>query len=268
MEQTTTATKKWFSSLLSHHNLKLIQAASGSAFGTFAVLHLGNIFAAHFDEPTFNEIERILRYYYQNPVIEPLLIIGSLGVHVISSYALVYHRIKKPKELKSPVPLSERLHRWAGYVLTATVPLHILGTRLPVFLFGKEYASDFSAVSYSLVISPFLAYPYLFLLGTAGLYHVVFGGLKAIDRFFGTAAAKKTTGSKLFLPTIGALSVAVLSSLLAFGGVYFPITLQSFGRWYNYLNEVSRRLAIRILPLFTKRCKHIGPRKAPSEYRR
>jgi hypothetical protein len=116
------------------------QAASGSAFGTFALLHLGNIAAAHFQASGFNSVERIVRctsnflflkyvvfllgslghslhcrYYYQNPILEPLLIIGSLGIHAISSYILVYRRWTKPTNLqKEPLNLSEILHRLTG----------------------------------------------------------------------------------------------------------------------------------------------------------
>lgn len=239
MAEKSKSTEKSLSTFFSTHNLKLIQAASGSAFGTFALLHLGNIAAAHFQASGFNNVERIVRYYYQNPILEPLLIIGSLGVHAISSYILVFRRWKKQKNAQTePVDLSETLHRLSGYFLSVSVPIHALATRLPSLLYGPDYSADFSLISFTLRAYPWFFYPYFYLLGSSGLYHAVFGGLKSIDRFFRVSVSKKIVTNKFFLPVIGALSLVICSALLAFGGVYFNIPKNSFSLWKKLFEDL------------------------------
>jgi hypothetical protein len=128
--------------------------------------------------------------------------------------------------------------------------------------------------SFLLRAYPLFFYPYFFLLSASGLYHATYGGIKSIDRFFGTSVSKKTLRSKYFVPLLGAISLIFCSgegqtqlisrslslslsrssplccvlngrcffcfclALLAFGGVYFNVPKDSFPLWQRFFEKL------------------------------
>jgi len=158
-------------SLISEPTLIKIQAGSGVVFSTFLSLHLTNTIVSHNGQLFYDEIQRIFRTYYQNPIIEPV-ILGSLAVHLSSCFLRFIRRKKndnklnnkleeakinnKPnivQEVKDIIKLSEpvpslKVHRLTGYILSAFVGGHIIACRILPLLINDK--ADFTLMSFSL----------------------------------------------------------------------------------------------------------------------
>lgn len=61
------------------------------------------------------------------------------------------------------------------------------------------------------------------MLGSAGLYHLCYGLLKASDLLFGGSVLTKATKSKWFVGTVAVGLALLLSSVYAFSGGYFDV---------------------------------------------
>eukprot|EP01089_Gocevia_fonbrunei_P013513 TRINITY_DN3470_c0_g1_i1.p1 TRINITY_DN3470_c0_g1~~TRINITY_DN3470_c0_g1_i1.p1 ORF type:complete len:301 (+),score=31.67 TRINITY_DN3470_c0_g1_i1:47-949(+) len=72
--------------------LRAIQAGSGLAFSSFMSLHLANFYISPLGYLGYDEVQKILRRFYQNKYVEYSVIFGSLAIHITSSIALVVQR--------------------------------------------------------------------------------------------------------------------------------------------------------------------------------
>ena len=113
---------------ISNHTLRAVQSISGMTFSTFLTLHLANQWTAPLGSLWYDEVMALLRKVYQNKFVEPVLIFGSIGVHMAASGILIYRRTNKTvhrdeKEVeqspspKVSIPLHLKLHRLSGYIL-------------------------------------------------------------------------------------------------------------------------------------------------------
>jgi succinate dehydrogenase/fumarate reductase cytochrome b subunit len=199
-----------------------LQAISGLAFSIFLLMHLANTLAALRGPAAYDGLQRVLRLYYQNPLVEILGIAVALTVHVTASIVRIRMRRagSTPGEATATPPLRMRLHRYSAYYLLVFIVGHIGATRGPQLLYG--IAPGFAGLSFTLTHYGFYFYPYYALLALAGLYHGVNGILLAL----GTLAVRvppvlrKGPG---FVTPIAIVGVGLLVSLLALGGVLFPI---------------------------------------------
>jgi hypothetical protein len=216
-----------------------IQALSGAFFGLFVVAHLYNHAIAHFGVEAYTKLQHQLRTVYQNPIVEAL-IFASLGVHMLSNAILITRRWKReadPKAVRN-ISFSQKLQRWSGYLLGAVIVGHIFATRFQQTLFNPELDGDFALATYTLVHNGAFFFPYYFLFGSLGLFHLSFGFLKAFDLILGTRIHRKITESAAFyfLMTVG--SALIMSILLAFAGYYFDVQSPRVDLWvrhYDYL---------------------------------
>src|SRR4051812_35866494 len=90
-----------------------IQALSGVALSAFLSLHLANTASAIVSAGSYDAFQAVARHFYQNVLVEVLLVAVALAVHVAASLTLVRRRNSER------APLELRLHRYSGYILLA-----------------------------------------------------------------------------------------------------------------------------------------------------
>ena len=155
------------------------QALSGLVFGAFLALHLANAAAGAFGEGGYNAFLARARLFYQFPLVE---LIGVAGAAlVLASYGVrraLARRRRARAGSRAPAPAWLRLHRASGWILLLALPGHALATRGPgLFL---DLPADFSFLRFSLQTWPFFMAPYYVVLYSAGVYHLLHGGLLAL----------------------------------------------------------------------------------------
>jgi len=247
-------------SLISEPTLIKIQAGSGVVFSTFLSLHLTNTIVSNNGQLFYDEIQRIFRTFYQNPIIEPV-ILGSLAVHLSSCFLRFIRRNKNDKklnnkleeakinnkpeivqEIKDIIKLSEpvpslKVHRLSGYTLSVFVGGHIVAARIIPLIFNDK--ADFTLMSFSLEHWPLLFYPYFFVLGSSGVYHMAHGLVQAKQVLISSKNDwRKTTESTIFRVLVGITAISVASGILAFGGKYFSVNKSRYDVWYKLYNTI------------------------------
>lgn len=117
----TTATTTWDTPKI-ESRLRRAQAIAGSLFAIFVLLHLSNIALAPLGIEIFNGYQQTIQKFYQQPVIELLIVLGPLIAHAIAGIWLFLLRRSNPATHQRP--WHSRLHSWAGCLLL----LFIIGT--------------------------------------------------------------------------------------------------------------------------------------------
>jgi succinate dehydrogenase/fumarate reductase cytochrome b subunit len=196
--------------------LARIQAGSGLAFFVFLALHLANTMLASFGAGAYDGLQRTLRPLYQAPVLEGSLIGLALIVHVTAGVKRM--RLRGPA--RKPPTLRLRLHRLSAYFLSLFIVGHILATRGASLGFGVS--PEFAGVSWAMLKAPLFFFPYYTLLALTGLYHGVHGSLLALGVLGVRVPAWLQRGPTFWLP-VGASAVLLIASVLAFGGMLFPV---------------------------------------------
>ncbi|MBO6557230.1 MAG: hypothetical protein JJ934_15015 [Pseudomonadales bacterium] len=192
--------------------LRKTQAIAGAFFSVFVLLHLSNIALAPLGVETFNNYQRLLRQFYQNPIIELFIVIGPILVHAAAGVWLFILRRKQSTRQR---PLLSRLHSWAGCFLLTFIFGHIAAVRGPSFIMGVF--PEFDGVAFSLWYLPYYFYPYYFLLAMAGFYHAT-NGLRALAARSGYVISQK---AQINATVLAGLWIAV--SLLSFGGLFVEV---------------------------------------------
>jgi succinate dehydrogenase/fumarate reductase cytochrome b subunit len=215
---------------LSEYTLFRIQAGSGILFATFLVLHLSNTILASAGQTTYDAYQGALRWYYQFPLVEIAVVVGSATVHAWAGITRGLRRVRKfldPESKRFVPPLRARLHRWCGYIILLILPGHISGTRMPGLMEGLP--ADFSFVYFSIKNWPWFFYPYLLLYGVAASYHLIHGLLISLGVIGlpspGRAMDEK---SRPFWTAFVALSLLVIFGILALGGNLFAPNTDRF----------------------------------------
>ena len=193
-----------------------VQAASGLVLALFVGLHLINVLLANFGPDVFVSVQRSLRIMYQHPAFELTAIAAALIIHVTVGVIRARRRRRDPTTAgPRPAPAwPVRINRWAAYFLIATVFGHALATRGPSLVY--DVYPEFSGISFSLWWRPWLFYPYYFLLGTCGFYHLVFGVTLALGSLRLVRLRTLRPGSLWAIMVVS--TIAMVGALLAFGG--------------------------------------------------
>eukprot|EP01118_Nematostelium_gracile_P005688 TRINITY_DN1806_c0_g1_i5.p1 TRINITY_DN1806_c0_g1~~TRINITY_DN1806_c0_g1_i5.p1 ORF type:complete len:300 (+),score=35.61 TRINITY_DN1806_c0_g1_i5:458-1357(+) len=185
------------------------QAGSGLVFGSFLSLHMINIYSVHFGESVYNTIQDLLRFYYRNPFIEPIVVFGSLGVHLCSAMGYIVAREQhKPKNVNIVEGHVRKLHRYTGYILVGLTLPHIWMTR------SQPNINTSSNKTLMSIFHMILAF--------SGVYHMSYGYLKAARIFefippLGLQNKHKILHFDNWIKLNGIVSV---SSVLVLNGVY------------------------------------------------
>lgn len=192
--------------------LRRVQAVAGALFSIFVLLHLSNIALAPFGIEAFNAYQRVIRTFYQQPVIELIIVIGPLLAHVIAGIWLFVLRHGQPPKQR---PLLARMHSWAGCFLLLVIFGHIAAVRGPSFF--ADVFPEFQGLAFSLWYLPYYFYPYYFLLALAGFYHAT-NGLRTLAARKGVVIGRSVQTNATI---VAAIWVAV--SLLSLGGVLVQV---------------------------------------------
>jgi hypothetical protein len=207
-----------------------IQAGSGLLFATFLVLHLSNTILASAGQTTYDSFQNTVRWYYQFPPVEIIVVIGSATVHAWAGLLRIFRRTKKffdPKVQRFVPPLRMRLHRWCGYIILLIIPGHISGTRVPGLLEGLP--ADFSFVYFSIKYWPWVFYPYLLIYGVSAAFHLTHGTLLALGVFGVKLPRWAMEGkSKPFWTAFVAFSLLINVGIFALGGNLFTPNTERF----------------------------------------
>lgn len=214
---------------------KRLQALSALVLVFFFFLHALTIAATALDLAAFDLVLESVRGLYRP--LEWLLVFLPLGLHLLASAVLAFKR----KELgrSSLVGLS-------GAALLVLGGLHVAVMRLMPM--SARFSASSSYVAYTLESWPLLATLTLVLLGGAGIVHVAWGGLAAIQELGGfkgaTERALRITGwtwvlllSLLLAPGVGRL-------LLEKGNAdpsYYPTYQRLFAKVVPFLNPGNPR---------------------------
>ena len=215
-----------------------IQAISGLVFATFLILHLVNMAIAMFGQVAYDSFQRAMRWYYQFPVAEIVVVLAASVVHIAAALTRVIRRRRagKNSHKKIKLPLRVRLHRYSGYFIVVVFIGHVVATRGPSLLLGKLV--DMSYLSYSIAILPLFFYPYYMLLGIAGLYHLTNGVIFAL-RVLNVRLPKGATAprSHLFWIWISLCGIIVLVSVLSISGNIFDLDTSRFDEWKMFASR-------------------------------
>jgi succinate dehydrogenase/fumarate reductase cytochrome b subunit len=217
---------------LDERTLIRIQAASGLLFAAFLTLHLLNTILAARGQATYDGYQRVVRWFYQFPLVEIVVVLGAGLVHLGAGAVRILRRRRRARSGQSHEArptLRVRLHRYSGYYLGLMFMGHAIATRGPGLI---GHPADFSFLTFSLRQLPVIFYTYYALFVVAGIYHLVHGvlvGLRVLSvRLPGSATAPR---SKPFWAFVGVTSAAGLVGVMALGGTFFTVDTHRFPEW-------------------------------------
>lgn len=220
---------------MSTAKLLRIQAISGIVFSLFVAVHMLNTAFALGGPESYNAFQRAARVFYQNPLVEIVLLLIPLGVH----FAAALLRLERSGFRRPHLPWRARLHRYTGYYLLTVIVGHIAATRGPSLV--KDFHPEFAGLSFSLWWVPALFYPYYALFVLSALYHA-FNGLVIALRTFGLSVPQALRSGPGFWVPLAGCALALCLSILALGGVLFEIpdpTNNDYARMWHGLVGVD-----------------------------
>lgn len=220
---------------ISDKALVRVQAWSGLAFATFLVLHLANMAAAVLGAAAYDGFMRVMRFYYQFPLVEIVCVLSAAIVHMGAGVTRIVRRRKHRANAAKP-SLRVRLHRYSGYFMMLAFAGHVSATRLPS-LYGETV--DFTFINFSLTYAGIFFFPYYVLLATSGLYHMTHGGIAAL-RIVGARLPKGATSarSRVFWGwAMACVTVAVLG-VLALGGLLYEAEQSRAAEWMTFYEDL------------------------------
>ena len=163
---------------------KVVQKYSAIAFSGFLTLHLSNTIVGAVSQSLYDTYQSYLRQVYRPNWLlgrsaEYVCILTPLAVHIICGIIRMSRRSFNESKyatwmeyLKSKLSNPLQLHRYAGWVLTSIVPIHVIATR-----FFYPIDSDFSQVTHSMEKKPgaLVMLPYYTAMLLAGVFHYSYG---------------------------------------------------------------------------------------------
>ncbi|MEM7310118.1 MAG: hypothetical protein AAF682_25810 [Planctomycetota bacterium] len=215
------------------------QALSGLVFGAFLAIHLANTIAGAFGEEAYNRFMAAARGWYQ---IAPVEILGvGLSALAHGYYGIrraLRRRARRRSGAADAAPGWLRLHRASGWVLLLVIVGHVAATRGPALL--EDLPAEFSLLRFSLESWPLLMWPYYFLLFSAGTYHLLHGGLIALNVIgVRTGAPTARWARALLLAALLAGSAGVLSM----GGVWGEADNSNYAAYRDIYERYAPLLA-------------------------
>ncbi|TPX59159.1 hypothetical protein PhCBS80983_g02634 [Powellomyces hirtus] len=250
--------------------LAVIQQTSGLLFSSFSVLHLSGHLLATFSFAWADAALYTSRVFYQNPIVEPLVIGVALCGHIGSSVARILIRLRRQKNARTvknesqrkeePAPSQAsayptqsvavkelRWHRYTGYVLTAFIGGHLIATRLtPINVFDDPPIVDLTWITTTLNGNlRFLFFPYYAVFGTAGIYHTAYGIQQSVRMLrMSRKSVKPGTWTKLMYTS----GILMTTALLAIAGTFETIPIPLASKWKE-LDDGITKAALGLLRL-------------------
>lgn len=149
-----------------------VQTISAVTFSGFLVLHLAAPIGAGLGLDA-SGIMLLTREYYQTPLLEPILVWGSLGAHIASSMV---------RRAILGVPKKPSLHSATGWLLVPMTLAHSVTHRiLPAWKGISPALLSYQFVSHGLVESPFVSVAIYGTMILAALHHGIAGARSLIS---------------------------------------------------------------------------------------
>ncbi len=101
---------------------------------TFGFLHLGNHWLTPLGPATHGAVQRVLRWIYQNPVCEPLLLL-SIALQAVTGVALWLQTRPRPGVEQ---PLLRKYRRWSGAYLSFFLVAHTAAALIQRWVVGLD----------------------------------------------------------------------------------------------------------------------------------
>lgn len=218
-----------------YRTLVRVQALSGLLFAVFVLLHLGNHVAGVLGGVQLHRrLQSAFRWYYQQPLLELGAVVGAAAVHALAGVLLMYRRRQQPAATKTTaVPRPLQWHRWAAWMLLVFVPGHVLATRLAPLVAGVTAGADITFAAAAFDVSWFF-YPYYTVLAAFGLYHALYGAVRACRTLGWSAVVRPapapTARAWLLLLALG-LAVGALAVSWMSGALRGPLPVDRAGDW-------------------------------------
>jgi hypothetical protein len=222
---------------------KQLNAASGLAFGSFMVLHLGCHASLNLSWEKANANLHHARIIYQNPVFEILLFV-VLMVHMASNVVLYTNRQKIHKAVafsssttsskkeagakETQGTLELKAHRVAGIIQALSIFGHVAATRVaPFFILDDPSEYDYSFITFANRHFPWNTFSiYLMIFSAAGVWHLIYGARSAFVVLSGGSVHGTPFPMTLkFLSS--ACQLIMISAIAASTGYYYVIDTET-----------------------------------------
>ncbi|KAJ3194611.1 hypothetical protein HK101_002310 [Irineochytrium annulatum] len=234
--------------------LAIVQAGSGLALSTFIALHVSGHALSIVSFSLSNNALLLIRHYAQNPVVEPLVILGAAVVHITAGAgrAIVRALTGKGKSggdgswstkgMPKSLGLAKRelqYQRLSGHALIIMYIGHYMDVRgRPMIAFSDPEVVDLTMITHSISRSPGKAVA-LAALGTLAIYHMSYGISKSL-RLLGIT--KKASKPGLYLQVGGAGAVTMGLTMVAISGRgWYKVAIPKAKLWEE-MEQVSREL--------------------------
>ncbi|GKY90421.1 hypothetical protein MPSEU_000015900 [Mayamaea pseudoterrestris] len=227
-KQPTTSTSM---KLPSNRILYKVQAASGLFFASYLIMHFASHYSLLKGWDFGNKQLNRFRVIYHNPVYETMLFLSLLVHTTVSAYMVIKRRTEHTEDKKEgglrPAGSTERqFHRYAGYVMAASIVGHVLSTRVVGLLFLKNpelYDYTMIFVENQHFMNTLAAFLVVF--GLAGAWHLIYGTRLSIA----ILRDKSISGEPfpvLLKVLYAVMAMLLINAILAATGHVYPIKLQ------------------------------------------
>ena len=194
---------------------------SGLLISFFTALHLVNQAAALGGPLAWSSFRALLRYLYQTPVYETLLLGVPILFNVATGIWMAARRDAARTVERQPAGMRSRLHRWAGLTLVALLLLHVVTTRGLTLAWRVDPDFNFLAALLSGARGAiwWLLYGLLVVAASFHLANGLFTLLDGMGAFPGRRARAAAAGALILVGV--AMMVCGFIGLLSFGGVLY-----------------------------------------------
>ena len=181
MPQNEAENQSWQSYAI--HIATWLQSGSALTFSAFLAMHLASPVAAVFGVDA-NTVLLLTREYYQTSLLEPALVFGSLGVHLLSGAVRRLLLVGRPKWK------ALSWHSVAGFALVPIVGGHVYTHRLFPFRLGLSPSLlSYQYTSYILHNNPISSW-------------VTYGLISVIMSYHGTSGLRRILSSRTKAATL------------------------------------------------------------------
>ncbi|KAH6572315.1 hypothetical protein BASA62_003464 [Batrachochytrium salamandrivorans] len=211
-----------------------VQAGSGLVFSVFGVMHLSGHMLANLRYEYASSALYVLRNYYHTPLIEAVLAQADPKDNKAdpkdNKAAAIVSLLPHSAESSASKAIRFRAwHRYAGYTLALFMLGHVGATRLvPLLVLPDASIVDLTMVTQTTVTYPGLFHVYYFALGTAGLYHTLYGISAALGTF---RIRIPRVAPKVWDRISLAMVMLMASTIMALAGFYEPIFIPRAQLW-------------------------------------
>jgi uncharacterized membrane protein len=148
--------------------LKKLQNYSGLIFLIFLIIHLFNHFTAIFGEKIYTTLYNISRRFYQNLIIETIILLSAL-IHMIIALYFWYTN----KTTNTNTTFQKKIQKYGGWIMFFILPGHLIGTKIKPYLDGTDPDLSYISITLTHRVFGWIFVPYYHIYVLAAIGHVV-----------------------------------------------------------------------------------------------